>query len=68
MLFYVMCFYVYNIYLTYNVECLRKYYMCMLCESIGIYQCTCVFVNDYGISYCNILYQYDVSYFLMFEH
>ena len=42
--------------------------MCMLYESIVIYQCTCVFVHDYGILYCNILYLYDISYFLMFQH
>ena len=68
MLFHVTCSYVYNIYCTHNVKFLRKYYMCMLCESIVIYQCSCVFVNDYGISYCNVLYQHEISYFLMFQH
>ena len=67
MLFHVTCFYVYNIYCTRNVQFLRKYYMCTLCESIVIYQCTCVFVNDYGISYCNILYQYDIHIFGCFN-
>ena len=50
------CFYLYNIYRNSNVKFFRKYDMCMLCESIVMYQCTCVFVNDYDISYCNILY------------
>ena len=49
MLFYVTCCYVYNIYWTDNVEFLSIYYKCMLCERIVIYQCTCVFVYDYGI-------------------
>ena len=35
-------------------------YMCMLCERIVIYQCTCVFVHDYGILYYDILYLYDI--------
>ena len=68
MLFHVTCCYVYNIYWTDNVEFLSIYYMCMLCERIVIYQCTCVFVHDYGILYCDILYLYDISYFLMFQH
>ena len=61
-LYVVLChtwFYLYNIYRNSNVNFLRKYYMCMLCECIVMYQCnqcTCVFVNDYDISYCNILY------------
>ena len=38
----------------------RKYDMCMLCESIVMYQWTCVFVHDYDISYYNILYQYHM--------
>ena len=53
---YHTCFYVYNIYRNSNVKFFRKY-MCMLCEIIVMYQCTCVFVNDYDISYGNILYQ-----------
>ena len=42
--------------------------MHVLCERIVIYQCTCVFVHDYGILYCDILYLYDISYFVMFQH
>ena len=68
MLFHVTCCYVCNIYWTDNVEFLRTYDMCMLCESIVIYHCKCVFVNDYGILYCHILYQYDISYFMRFQH
>ena len=67
-LFHVTCFYIYNIYWTDDVEFLSIYYMCMLCERIVIYQCTCVFVHDYGNLYCHILYLYDISYFLMFQH
>ena len=54
--------------LNWSCWILNIYYMCMLCESIVIYQCTCVFVLDYGILYCNILYLYDISYFLMCQY
>ena len=42
--------------------------MCMLCERTVIYQCMCVFKDDHGNFYCHILYLYDISYFLMFQH
>ena len=42
--------------------------MCMLCERIVIYQCMCAFIHDHGNFYCHILYLYDISYFLMFQH
>ena len=45
-----ICFYVYNTYRICNVKLFRKYDMCMLCESIVMYQCTCVFVHNYNIS------------------
>ena len=42
--------------------------ICVYWVKAVIYQFTCVFVNDYGILYCHILYQYDISYILMFQH
>ena len=59
------CFYVYNTYRICNVKLFRKYDMCMLCESIVMYQCTCVFVHD--MSYCNILYEYHMYQFVIFQ-
>ena len=53
-------FYLYNTYSKSNLKFFRKYDMCVLCESIVMYQCICVFVNDYHISYCNILYEYHM--------
>ena len=40
----------------------------MLCERIVIYQCTSVFLHGCDILYCDIMYLYDISYFLMFQH
>ena len=34
-------FYVYNIYRNSNVTFLSKYDMCIMCENIVMYQCTC---------------------------
>ena len=38
MLFHVMCFLVYKIFINPDMTCLRKYYICMLCNSTDIYQ------------------------------
>ena len=54
------CFYLYNTYSNSNLKFFRKYDMYMLCESMVMYQCICVFVNDYHISYCSILYDYHI--------
>ena len=44
MLFHVLCFSMYKIFINPYMTFLRKYYMCMLCDSIVIYQYIYVFL------------------------
>ena len=63
MLFHVICYDISNIYSTDDIDFLSLYDMCMLYDWRVIYQGTCVFVEHYGILYCDILYLYDISCF-----
>ena len=63
MLFHIICYDIYNIYSTDDIEFLSLYDMCILYDWRVIYQGTCVFVHHYGILYYDILYLYDISCF-----
>ena len=64
MFFHVICFSVYNIFTNPHMTFLSKYDMCMLCDSIVMYQCTYVFIND--LLYLILTYILLLSYVAFF--
>ena len=56
----VICFSVYNIFTNHHMTFLSKYDLCMLCDSIVMYQFTYVFINDCYIWYWHIFYYYHM--------
>ena len=71
MLFHVMCFSVYKIFINPDMTFLRKYYMCMLCDSTVIYQYIYIYIYSLWLLYliltCIVLMSY-ITFFLYFNN
>ena len=67
MLFHVMCFSVYKIFINPDMTFLRKYYMCMLCDSTVIYQYIYICISLwllYLILTCIVLLSYVTFFYI----
>ena len=66
MLFHVICFSVYKIFINPDMTCLRKYYICMLCDSTYIYQYICISSwLLYLILTCIVLMSYITFFYIL---